>query len=80
MNTKQSKTINADKTYLNAPSRMARKKIGGKEYLVRSFFTGEKKLDEVITRLAIQRVYDELERNTAITNGKENRFGLGGKK
>lgn len=56
------------------------KKIGGKDYLVRSFFTGEKKLDEVITRLAIQRVYDELERSTIITNGKENRFGLGGKK
>lgn len=59
---------------------MAHKKIGGKDYLVRSFFTGEKKLDEVITRLAIQRVYDELERSTIITNGKENRFGLGGKK
>ena len=59
---------------------MTRKKIGSKEYLVRSFFTGEKKLDEVITRLAIQRVYDDLERSTIITNGKENRFGLGGKK
>jgi hypothetical protein len=80
LNTKQSKTINADKTYLNAPSRTVRRKIGGKEYLVRSFFTGEKKLDEVITKLAIQRVYDELECNATITNGKENRFGLGGKK
>ena len=57
-----------------------RRKIGGKEYLVRSFFTGEKNLNEIITGLAIQRVYDELERNVTITNGKENRFGLGGKK
>lgn len=80
MNNKQSKTINIDKTYLNAPSKTERRKIGGKEYLVRSFFTGEKKLEEVIARLAVQRVYDELERSTIITNGKENRFGLGGKK
>lgn len=80
MNNKQSKTINIDKTYLNAPSKTERRKIGGKEYLVRSFFTGEKKLEKVIARLAVQRVYDELERSTIITNGKENRFGLGGKK
>ncbi len=80
MNKQQNKAINIDKNYLNAPSISMRRKIGGKEYLVRSFFTGEKNLNEIITGLAIQRVYDELERNVTITNGKENRFGLGGKK
>ena len=80
MNKQQNKIINIDKDYLNTPSMTVRRKIGGKEYCIRSFFTGKKKLDEVITRLALQRVYDELERGTTITNGKENRFGLGGKK
>lgn len=77
MSTKQ---IQLDKTYLDSPSRTAKRKIGGKEYLVRSFFTGEKKLDDVITKLAIRRVYDEASCTNSITNGKENRFGLGGKK
>ncbi len=79
MNKKQSQ-IQLDKAYLNTTPRTVHIEIGGKEYLVRSFFTGEKKLDEVITRLAIQRAFGELERSTTITNGKENRFGLGGKK
>ncbi len=57
-------------------SMMTRRKIGGKEYLVRNFFTGEKKLDEIITNLAVQRGYDELECSTTITKYKENRFGF----
>lgn len=67
-------------TYLSTTPRTVCRKIDGKEYLVRSFFAGEKKLDEVITGLAIQRAFSELASQTTITNGKENRFGLGGKK
>ncbi len=77
MSTKQ---IQLDKTYLDSPSIAAKRKIGGKEYLVRSFFAGERKLGDIITKLAIRRVYDEVSRKNLITNGKENRFGLGGKK
>ena len=68
------------KDYLKKPSVVTRKRIGGKEYVIRSFFTGNKPLDEIITQLAVRKAYDDLNDGIKITLQRENRFDSGGKK
>ena len=56
---KAGKMFELNEKYKDFPERISEYEIGGKKYIVHSRFVGEKKIDEVIGRLAFERAVKE---------------------
>lgn len=47
------------------------KVVGKREFIVKSYFTGEKNIDEVLTRIAVSKAYEDI-RNGLLYKNSEN--------
>ena len=56
---KAGKMFELNEKYKDFPERVSEYEIDGKKYIVHSRFVGEKKIDEVISRLAFERAVKE---------------------
>lgn len=63
-------------SYMEKPSIGTRRRVQGKEYRIRSYFTDGRSLADVYTEIALRRAYDDF--GNTNNKGKKNRFGSGG--
>lgn len=63
-------------SYLEKPSIGTKRRMQGKEYRIRSYFTDGRSLADVYTEIALRRAYDDF--GNTNNKGKKNRFGSGG--
>lgn len=47
------------------------KVVGKREFVVNSYFTGEKNIDEILTRIAVSKAYEDI-RNGLLYKNSEN--------
>ena len=56
---------------MTASKNVAVKRIGKREFVIRRYYAGEKNIDEILTRIAVSKAYEEIE-NEIIYNLEKN--------
>lgn len=56
---------------MTAPKNVAVKRIGKREFVIKRYYAGEKNIDEILTRIAVSKAYEEIE-NELIYNLEKN--------
>lgn len=69
MGGKDTSKVNPNQDYKTAPSMTVVKRIGGKEFIVTSYFAGNKDMKKVLTDIAERRAYADTFRFDDIKKG-----------
>lgn len=46
---------------MTAPKSVSVKQVGKREFVIKRYYTGGKNIDEVLTRIAVSKAYEEIE-------------------